>query len=250
MHSSVPPMPRSVTSIMLDYDDLSSMRGSSPLSELLDDDEDDELEGLGFFLLVETNNVAELRIRNPGQPPFLYPPRLPHPSYLAYLGRFSLFCSHQIAPIKQLSDRPRNCVVFAQLAMEHLCILLLDKPTNHLDMESIDTLAKAIGEFEGGVITVSYDFCLILQVAQDLWEVANKTIISLTKRDINIVNYKKNLAKQSMAATEKGSCFSKMALKKTAVAVYCRRRRCWINKALKDILVTGFKYLDGQFIAS
>jgi ATP-binding cassette subfamily F protein 2 len=104
------------------------------------------------------------------------------------------------------------------LALETPHILLLDEPTNHLDMESIDSLAKAINEFSGGVVIVSHDFrkCavawgvylgdelrvvpisgLISQVAQTLWEVKDKKISDLTKQDISIVDYKKQLAKRS-----------------------------------------------------
>ena len=85
-------------------------------------------------------------------------------------------------------------------------------------MGSIDALAKAIKEFEGGVVIVSHDFrtlscsslsalmhwshflgCigLIGQVAEELWEVADKTIHNLTKQEIDIVGYKRNLIKQS-----------------------------------------------------
>lgn len=86
-------------------------------------------------------------------------------------------------------------------------------------MESIDALAIAIKEFEGGVVIVSHDFrafldasrshrtCpisaysvllgLISQVAEDLWEVKDKTIKNLTKQDISIVDYKRTLVKHS-----------------------------------------------------
>lgn len=79
-------------------------------------------------------------------------------AWRAQLGRFGLSGAHQTSPIRQLSDGLRNRVVFSQLAVEHPHILLLDEPTNHLDMESIDALATAIKEFEGGVVIVSHDF--------------------------------------------------------------------------------------------
>lgn len=38
---------------------------------------------------------------------------------------------------------------------------------------------------------------LISQVAEDLWEVKDKKVINLTKQDVSIVDYKKQLAKRS-----------------------------------------------------
>lgn len=66
-------------------------------------------------------------------------------------------------------------------------------------MGSIDALARAIKEFPGGVVIVSHDFRLISQVAEDLWEVDNKTIKNLTKEGIDIKEYKAKLVKKSMS---------------------------------------------------
>ena len=93
--------------------------------------------------------------------------------------------------------------------MENPHILLLDEPTNHLDMSSIDALANAIKDFEGGVVIVSHDFRLISQVANELWEVKDRKIVNLTKQDISIQDYKKILMNNSAEAMERAKLTAK-----------------------------------------
>jgi ATP-binding cassette subfamily F protein 2 len=129
------------------------------------------------------------------------------------VGRFGISGQHQTSNISTLSDGLRNRVVFAILAMENPHVILLDEPTNHLDMSSIDALAAAIKDFTGGVVIVSHDFRLISQVAEELWEVKDRKVMNLTKQDMTIVDYKKQLAKRSQAQIEKAKLISKNATK-------------------------------------
>ncbi|KAI9344824.1 P-loop containing nucleoside triphosphate hydrolase protein [Zopfochytrium polystomum] len=111
------------------------------------------------------------------------------------VGRFGLTGSSQLCPMAQLSDGQRARVVFCQLALNAPSVILFDEPTNALDIETIDSLAMAINEFEGGVVLVSHDFRLISQVAQQIF-VCEKGEVKLWKG--SIMSYKEHLKKEVM----------------------------------------------------
>ncbi|XP_020285332.1 ATP-binding cassette sub-family F member 2 isoform X2 [Pseudomyrmex gracilis] len=116
------------------------------------------------------------------------------------IGRYGLTGRQQICPIRQLSDGQRCRVVFAWLAWQVPHLLLLDEPTNHLDMETIDALADAINDFEGGMVLVSHDFRLINQVAEEIWVCENGTV---TKWSGNILDYKEHLKDKVLSDNQK-----------------------------------------------
>ncbi|XP_005187164.1 ATP-binding cassette sub-family F member 2 [Musca domestica] len=115
------------------------------------------------------------------------------------IGRYGLTGRQQVCPIRQLSDGQRCRVVFAWLAWQVPHLLLLDEPTNHLDMETIDALADAINDFDGGMVLVSHDFRLINQVAEEIWICENETV---TKWNGNILDYKDALKKKIVNENE------------------------------------------------
>jgi len=111
------------------------------------------------------------------------------------IGRYGITGKTQVLPMEYLSDGQRSRVVFGWLTFLHPHLLLLDEPTNHLDIETIDALADAINEWDGGLLLVSHDFRLISQVADDIW-VCNNGRVTPWKGDI--MSYKEELKKQIM----------------------------------------------------
>jgi len=109
------------------------------------------------------------------------------------VGKYGLTGRQQICPMRNLSDGQRCRIIFAWMAWQKPHMLLLDEPTNHLDLETIDALADAINEFNGGMILVSHDFRLIRQVAEEVWECKDEKV---TKWPGGIMEYKEALRSQ------------------------------------------------------
>ena len=75
----------------------------------------------------------------------------------AYARRFLLRPDQLSLRVSQLSGGERVRLILARFMTEPADILVLDEPTNDLDLEAIQSLEFALGEFTGGIILVSHD---------------------------------------------------------------------------------------------
>ena len=74
-----------------------------------------------------------------------------------YLKEF-LFSESQLrSPVKSLSGGEKARLLLAKLMTRESNLLILDEPTNDLDLETLDLLQEVIAEYEGTVLLISHD---------------------------------------------------------------------------------------------
>ncbi|KAF8386346.1 abcf-1 [Pristionchus pacificus] len=106
------------------------------------------------------------------------------------LGTTGLPGASHTVKIKDLSGGQKSRVALAELSLGSPDILILDEPTNNLDIESIDALACAIEDFGGGVVMVTHDERLVRKTECQLWIVEDKGIMEI---DGDFDDYKKEI---------------------------------------------------------
>ena len=72
------------------------------------------------------------------------------------LGAFGLG-PHGATPVALLSGGQRVALEFALISLRNPALLVLDEPSAHLDLEAREGLARALAEFDGGVLFISHD---------------------------------------------------------------------------------------------
>jgi ATP-binding cassette subfamily F protein 3 len=93
----------------------------------------------------------------------------------------------QLLPASALSGGQRSRVALAAVSYAQPHILVLDEPTNNLDLESVAALADCVDKFAGGVVLVSHDQYFVSRVAKEVWVVEEGRV----KRAASFDSYRK-----------------------------------------------------------
>jgi ABC transport system ATP-binding/permease protein len=76
---------------------------------------------------------------------------------MSYLGEFLFAPQRARAPVRALSGGERNRLLLARLFARPANLLVLDEPTNDLDVETLELLEALIAEYSGTLVLVSHD---------------------------------------------------------------------------------------------
>lgn len=76
---------------------------------------------------------------------------------MSYLANFLFSPERARSPVSTLSGGERNRALLAQLFSQPCNLLVMDEPTNDLDLETLELLEELLANFEGTLILVSHD---------------------------------------------------------------------------------------------
>merc|ERR1712223_1342388 len=109
------------------------------------------------------------------------------------LGSFGLQSHAHTIKMKDLSGGQKSRVALAEVTLSGPDVAIFDEPTNNLDIESIDALAEAISEYQGGIFIVSHDERLIRETNCTLWVIEDQGIEEI---DGDFDDYRKEVLEQ------------------------------------------------------
>eukprot|EP00037_Helgoeca_nana_P004794 m.47955 g.47955 ORF g.47955 m.47955 type:complete len:733 (-) comp15756_c0_seq1:125-2323(-) len=108
-----------------------------------------------------------------------------------HLSGCGVLTPQQTVPSGALSGGQRSRVAMAAVSFARPHLLILDEPTNNLDLEAVAALADAVESFKGGVVLVSHDQYFVQRVAREVHVVGGGKLTKLDSFDA----YKKDIAK-------------------------------------------------------
>lgn len=108
------------------------------------------------------------------------------------LGRLLFSGEDSKKSVKVLSGGEKGRMMYGRLMLQRTNVLLMDEPTNHMDMESIEALNNALDRYKGTLFFVSHDREFVSSIATRILEIKADGIIDYRG------NYEDYLASQGV----------------------------------------------------
>ena len=98
---------------------------------------------------------------------------------LGYLQDFLFPPKRARTPVRALSGGERNRLLLAKLFLKPSNLLVLDEPTNDLDIETLELLEELVNDYQGTVLLVSHDRQFVDNVVTQCWFFEDKGHIGI-----------------------------------------------------------------------
>ena len=125
-----------------------------------------------------------------------------------FLGTFNFSGDMVKQAVGTMSGGEKARLVLAMIVWQRPNLLLLDDPTNHLDLATREALAMALNEFEGTVMLVSHDRALLRAVCDEFWLVGRGEIKPF---DGDLDDYQRYLLDESRRLREEAKLEDRLA---------------------------------------
>lgn len=111
----------------------------------------------------------------------------------SFLGRMLFGGDEPLKQVKVLSGGEKVRCMFSKMMIAGSNFLILDQPTNHLDLESIEAVNRGLISYQGGIIFTSHDHSFINSIANKIIEIkdsgtvyANSTFDEYLEKQLKI----------------------------------------------------------------
>ena len=125
-----------------------------------------------------------------------------NPLHVSAWGQKFLFQKEQLElPVSQLSGGERARVLLAKIMLETAEILILDEPTNDLDIPTLEVLEESLSEFAGALLLITHDRYLMDRVCDQIIYLAGDGTVKVFADTFQLAAYQNSLI-TSTPATE------------------------------------------------
>jgi ATP-binding cassette subfamily F protein 3 len=107
------------------------------------------------------------------------------------LGAFMFHGDDVTKKVKVLSGGEKTRLAMIKLLLEPVNLLILDEPSNHLDMKTKDIIKEALRDFDGTLILVSHDRDFLDGLATKVFEFGNKRVVEHFEDIAGLMAHKK-----------------------------------------------------------